>query len=61
MKKVTCSCARHLVCRRCTDVGDGREEPVQVLCECNEVETVKGFCCLGDELNASSRSETAVT
>ena len=23
MKKVTCSSARHFVCRRCTDVGDG--------------------------------------
>ena len=29
MKKVTCSCARHFVCRRCTDVGDGTEEPVE--------------------------------
>ena len=26
MKKVTCSSARHFVCRRCTDVGDGMEE-----------------------------------
>ena len=31
MKKVTCGSARHLVCRRCTDVGDGTEEPVKVL------------------------------
>ena len=45
MKKVTCSSARHFVCRRCTDVGDGTEEPVEVLG--NEVETVKGFCYLG--------------
>ena len=30
MKKVTCSSARDLVCRRCTDVGDGTEEPVEV-------------------------------
>ena len=41
MKKVTCSSARDFVCRRCTDVGDGTEEPVKVLCE--EVETVKDF------------------
>ena len=40
MKKVTCNSARDFVCRRCTDVGDGTEEPVEVLCE---VETVKGF------------------
>ena len=44
MKKVTCSSARHFVCGRCTDVGDGAEEPVEVLCD--EVETVKGFCYL---------------
>ena len=47
MKKVTCSSAKDFVCRRCTDVG----EPVEVLCD--EVETVKGFCYLGDRLNAS--------
>ena len=58
MKKVTCSSARHFVCRRCTDVGDGTEEPVEVLCE---VETVKEFCYLGDRLNASGGCETAVT
>ena len=33
MKKVTCSSARHCVCKRCIDVGDGTEEPVQVLCD----------------------------
>ena len=59
MKKVTCSSARHFVCRRCTDVGDGMEEPVKVLCD--EVKTVKGFCYLGDRLNASGGCETAVT
>ena len=32
IKKVTCSSAKHFVCRRCTDVGDGTEEPVEVLC-----------------------------
>ena len=31
MKKVTCSSARHFVCRRCTDVGDGRVEPVEII------------------------------
>ena len=59
MKKVTCSFARDFVCRRCTDVGDGMEEPVQVLCD--EVETVKRFCYLGDRLNASGGCETTVT
>ena len=59
MEKATCSSARDFVCRRCTDVGDGMEEPVEVLCD--EVETVKGFCYLGDKLNASDGCETAVT
>ena len=58
MKKVTCSSARDFVCRRCTDVGDGTEEPVEVLC--NEVDTVKGFCYLGYKLNASGGCETGV-
>ena len=56
MKKVTC---RHFVCRRCTDVGDGTEKPVEVLCD--EVETVTRFCYLGDKLNASGGCETTVT
>ena len=59
MKKVTCSSARDFVCRICTDVEDGTEEPVEVLRD--EVETVKGFCYLGDRLNASVGCETAVT
>ena len=59
MKKVNRSSARDLGCRRCTDVRDGTEEPVVVLCD--EVETVKGFCYLGDRLNASDGCETAVT
>ena len=45
IKKVTCSSARRFVCRRCTDVEDGTEEPVEVLCD--EVETAKGFGILG--------------
>ena len=59
MKKVTCSFARHFVCKRCTDVGDGTDESVEVLCD--EVENVNGFCYLEDNLNASGGCETAVT
>ena len=59
MKKVICSSARHFVCRRCIDVGDGTEAPVEALCD--EVETVKGFCYLGNRLNVSDGCETAVT
>ena len=56
---LTCSSARQFVCRRCTDVRDGTEEPVEILRD--EVESVKGFCCLEDRLNASGGCETAVT
>ena len=34
-------------------------EPVEVLCD--EVETVKGICYLGDRLNANGGCDTAVT
>ena len=59
MKKVTSSSARHFVCRRYTDVGDGTEKLVEGLCD--EVETVKEFGYLGDRLNASGGCKTAVT
>ena len=59
MEKVTCSSARPFVCRRCTDDGDGTEEPVEV--SCDEVETVEGFCYFDDRLNASGGCETAMT
>ena len=59
MKKVSCSFAQQFVRRRCEDIGDGKEEPVEVLCD--EVENVKGFRYLGERLNASGKCETAVT
>ena len=45
--------------RKCEDIGDGKEEPVEVLCD--EVETVKGLCYLEDKLNAGGGCEAAVT
>ena len=59
MKKVSSSFAQQFICRRCEDIGDGKEGPVEVLCD--EVETVKGFYCLEDRLNVSGGCETAVT
>ena len=59
MKKVFCSFAQQFICRRCEDIGDGKEESVEVLCD--EVVTVKGVCYLGDRLNASGGCETAMT
>ena len=58
-KKVSFSFAQQFICRGCEDIGDGKEEPVEVLCD--EVETVKGFCYLGDRLKASGGCELAVT
>ena len=59
MKKVTSSFARNFVRRRCTDVGNGTEESVEVLCD--KVESVKGFCYVEDRLNVSGGCKTAVT
>ena len=47
------------VCGRCKEQVDGLVEPVEELCE--EVETVKVFCYLGDRVNASGGCEVAVT
>ena len=58
-KKVPCSFAQQFICRSCENIRDGKEKPVEVLCD--EVETVKGFCYVGDRLNASDGCETAVT
>ena len=50
--------AQQFIIRRCEDIGDNKKEPVEVLCD--EVETVKGFCYLGDKLIANGGCETAV-
>ena len=59
MKKVSSSFAQQFICRRCEDIEDGKEEPVEVLCE--ELETVKGFRYLEDRLNAGGGCKTAAT
>ena len=33
MKKVTCSFARHFIHGRRKDLGEGKKEPVEVLCD----------------------------
>ena len=58
-KKISCSFAQQFICKRCEDIGDGKKEPVEMLCD--EEETVRGFCRLEDRLNASGGCETAVT
>ena len=46
------------MCGRCKKQVDGLVEPVEELCE--EVETVRGFCYLGDRVNASGGCEAVV-
>ena len=59
MKRVTTSLTSHFVCARSRKVVDGVVEPTEELCD--EVQTVGGFCHLGDRLNAKGGCETAVT
>ena len=59
VKRVTPRLGRDFVCGRWKKQVDGLVEPVEELCE--EVETVRGFCYLGDRVNASSGCEAAVT
>ena len=60
LKKITPSAARFFVCSKCdkatNDAGEAQQEVM-----CDEVETVKEFCYLGNRLNASERCEAAVT
>ena len=50
---------RDFVSGRCKQVDDGLVEPMEELCE--EVETLRGFCYLGDRVNASGGCKAAVT
>ena len=47
------------MCGRCKKQADGFMDSVEELCE--EVEMVRGFCYLGDEVNAGGGCEAAVT
>ena len=59
VKRVTPRLGRNFVSGRCKKQVDGLGEPVEELCE--GVDTVKGFCYLGDRVNASGGCEVAVT
>ena len=58
LKKVIPSAARFFVCSKCEKATNGAEVQQEM---CDEVETMKGFCHLGDRLNASGEFETTVT
>ena len=58
-KRVTLRLGRHFVRERCKKQADGFMDLVEELCE--EVETVRGFCYLGDGVNAGRGCEANVT
>ena len=59
VQRVTLRLGRDFVCGRCKKQANGLVGLVEELCE--EVETVKSFCYLGDRVNASGACEAAVT
>ena len=59
VERVTEALARDFVCGRCQNRIEEVVEPAEELCE--EVETVKEFCYLGDEVIADGGCEAAVT
>ena len=59
MRRVTPSAAKHFVCAQCLKAKETYQQSIGKLCD--EVETVNGFCNLGDRLNASGGCEMAVT
>ena len=58
VKRVTLRLGRDFVCGRCKKQADGFMNSVE---ECEEVETVRGLCYLGDRVNAGGGCEAAVT
>ena len=59
IKRATARLAMHFVCLKCIGIIEGMVDSIEKLC--NEVETVNGFCYLGDKLNASDGCEAAIT
>ena len=59
VKRVTLRLGRDFECGRCKKQADGFMNSVKELYE--EVKTVRGFCYLGDKVNAGGGCEAAVT
>ena len=59
IKRATARLAMHFVCLKCKRIMEGMMDLIKKLCD--EVETVNGFCYLGDRLNASGGCEAAAT
>ena len=49
----------HFVCSKCKGMMQGMVDSIEKLCD--EVETVNGFCYLGDRQNSSGGCKAAVT
>ena len=59
IKRATVRLAMHFVCLKCKEITEGTVDSIEKLSD--EVETVNGFCYLGDRLNSSGGCEAAVT
>ena len=59
VKRVTARLAMHFVCSKCKEIMKGTVDSIEKLCD--EVETVNGFCYLGNRLNSNSDCDAAVT
>ena len=59
IKRASAKLAMHFVGFKCKGIMEGTVDSIKKLCD--EVETVNGFCYLGDRLNASGGCEAAVT
>ena len=59
IKRATARLAMHFVCLKCIEIMEGTVDSMEKLCD--EVETVNGFCYLGDRLNAGCGCVAAVT
>ena len=55
IKRATASLAMHFVCSKCKGLMEGTMDSIKKLCD--EVETVNGFCYLGERFNASGGCE----
>ena len=58
-KRATPKLGKDFVCGRCEKRDEGLVEQVEELCE--QVQTVKSFCYLGDRVGADGGCEAAVT
>ena len=59
IKRATARLAVHFASSKCKGIMEGMVDSIEKLCD--EVETVNGFCYLGDRLNSSGGYEAAVT